>query len=132
MYDDRQTRRYYRRYYRQGYRSPMSGLAGGIVLIGLALAFLIGRGDFFLPIFFVALAFSVLIGSLSSYNRWGIYGGLQGFAWMLGLAFCFLFGFWPWILFVAGISIILGVLIQPIVYGLLGAGLLGAWQQRQQ
>ena len=52
-------------YYR---RNTFSSISGGIVLIGLALAFLLGRGSFFLPIFFVALAFSALLGSLSSGN----------------------------------------------------------------
>src|SRR3989440_9521790 len=88
--------------------NTFSSISGGIVLIGLALAVLLGRGDFFLPIFFVALAFAALFGSLSSGNPRAVYGGLQGFFWLLGLAFCFLVGFWPWILVVAGISVILG------------------------
>ena len=116
-------------YYR---RNTFSSISGGIVLIGLALAFLLGRGSFFLPIFFVALAFSALFGSLSSGNPRAVYGGLQGFFWLLGLAFCFLVGFWPWILVVAGISIILGALIQPILAGLLGIGFIAAMQSNRQ
>ncbi len=111
--------------YRQ--QNPLRGLAGGIFLIGLALAFFIGHGSFFLSILFVALAFSSLIGSLSTFNPRGAYGGLQGFIWLLGLAILFLpgVGFWPWILVLCGISAILGVLARPIMAGLLGIGILG-------
>lgn len=124
MYDRR-----YRRYYRRRNRGPLSGFAGGIVLIGLAFAFLIGHGGFFLPVFFLALAIAALLGSLSSFSRGGVYGGFQGFVWLAGLAFCFLFGFWPWILIVAGISVILGALYVPIMGGLLGLGFLAANRQ---
>ncbi len=108
-------------------QNPLRGLAGGIFLIGLALAFFIGHGSFFLPILFVALAFSSLVGSLSTFNPRGAYGGLQGFIWLLGLAILFLpgVGFWPWILVLCGISAILGVLARPIMAGLLGIGILG-------
>ena len=116
-------------YYRRNF---FSSISGGIVLIGLALAFLLGRGEFSLPIFFVALAFSALFGSLSSGNPRAVYGGIQGFIWLLGLAFCFYFTFWPWILVVAGISIILGALIQPILAGLLGIGFIAAMQSNRQ
>lgn len=123
MYDRR-----YRRYYRRRNRGPLSGLAGGVVLIGLAFAFLIGHGGFFLPVFFLALAISALLGSLGSFSRGAVYGGFQGFVWLAGLAFCFLVGFWPWILVVAGISAILGALYVPIMGGLLGLGFLAANQ----
>jgi hypothetical protein len=39
----------------------------------------------------------------------------------MGLALCFLIGFWPWILLPVGISIILGALYSPITSGLPGA-----------
>src|SRR6202165_5919892 len=77
-------------YYRCNF---FSSISGGIVLIGLALAFLLGRGEFSLPLFFVALPFSLLLGSLSSGNPRAVYGGIQGFIWLLGLAFCFYFTF---------------------------------------
>ena len=113
-------------------RNVLRSLTGGIVLIGLALAFLIGRGGFFLPIFFVFLAFSTLIGSISSGNPRGVYGGIQGFVWLLGLALMFIIGFWPWVLIVAGISAILGALAQPILAGLLGLGIFAATRNNQQ
>jgi hypothetical protein len=55
---------------------------------------------------------------------------------LLGLALCFAIGFWPWILLVAAVSVILGALIRPIIAGLLGLGIFGlasmANRQRQQ
>jgi hypothetical protein len=115
-------------------RSMTSGISGALVLIGLFLAFIFG--GFNLPIFFVALAFASLIGSFGSLNPRGVYGGIQGFVWLLGLALCFAIGFWPWILLVAAVSVILGALIRPIIAGLLGLGIFGlasmANRQRQQ
>lgn len=118
--------------YRQ--QNPLRGLSVGIFLIGLALAFFTGQGSFFLSIFFVALAFSALVGSLSTFNPRGVYSGLQGFIWLLGLAILFLpgVGFWPWILVLCGISVILGVLARPIMAGLLGIGILGATSMANQ
>jgi hypothetical protein len=78
MYDDR----YYRRQMRHRYRNPMGGLAVGIFIIGLAFAFYFSNtfgGNLFLPILFAGLAFVSLLGSASSGNPQGIYGGLQGF-----------------------------------------------------
>lgn len=105
-------------------RNVFGSLSGGIFLLFLALAFII-KG-FFLPIMFVGLAFAALIGSLSSLNPRGAYGGIQGFIWMMGLAFCFAFGFWPWVLVVAAVSVILGALAGPIIAALIGLGLAGA------
>ncbi len=112
--------------YRQ--RNSLGGLTGGIFLIGLALAFFIGGGHFFLSILFATLAFCSLFGSLATLNPRGFYGGLQGFVWLLGLGILFLpgVGFWPWILVLCGISAILGVLARPIMTGILGIGILGA------
>ncbi len=112
--------------YRQ--RNSLGGLTGGIFLIGLALAFFIGGGHFFLSILFATLAFCSLFGSLATLNPRGFYGGLQGFIWLLGLGILFLpgVGFWPWILVLCGISAILGVLARPIMTGMLGIGILGA------
>lgn len=109
--------------YRQ--RNPLRAMTAGIFLIGLAIAFFVG-GNLFLPILFVALAFTSLIGSIASFRPNGIYSGLYGFVWMLGLAFCFLVGFWPWILVVAGVSIILAALRVPIMAAILGLGIAGA------
>src|SRR5713226_215737 len=106
-------------YRRNPVRAVTIGLTGGIILIGLAVAFLSGH---FLPVFFIALAIASLLGSIGSLRQNGIYGGLHSFVWLLGLAFCFAFGFWPWILFVVGASIILGALRVPIMAAFAGTG----------
>jgi hypothetical protein len=115
-------------------RSITGSISGAVVLIGLALAF--AFGGFNLPIFFVALAFAALIGSLSTMNPKSAYGGIQGFVWLLGLAFCFAVGWWPWILVVCAASLVVGALIQPIMGWLIGLGIAGAQptfgQQPQQ
>jgi len=106
---------------RRRYRNPMGGLAVGIFIIGLAFAFYFSStfsGNLFLPILFAGLAFVSLFGSASSGHSQGIYGGLQGFTWLMGLALCFLIGFWPWILLPLGVSIILGALYKPITTGI--------------
>jgi hypothetical protein len=131
MYDDRYSRRYYRR----RYRNPLGGIGAGLLIIALAFAFAFSgsfSGHLFLPILFVGLAFCSLLGSASSLNPRGLYGGLQGFVWCLGLALCFLVGFWPWILLPVGVSIILGTLLVPITNGLASTGFLGAMQPNQQ
>ncbi len=109
--------------------SATGGIAGGIVLIGLALAFLIG-GGFNLPIFFVALAFASLVGSMSSRNPQGLYGGIQGFFWLMALAVFFITNSWIVFLFAAGISAILGTLARPIMAGLGSMAFFGTTQQR--
>ncbi|HEY6286624.1 MAG TPA: hypothetical protein VIX20_13250 [Ktedonobacteraceae bacterium] len=119
MYDDRYTRRYNRRMNR--YRNPMRGIATGIFFIFLAFAIYFSNtfnSDLFLPIFFAGLALVSLIGAASSGNPRGIYGGLYPFVWLMGLALCFLIGFWPWILLPIGVCMILGALYNPITTGL--------------
>ena len=118
-------------------QNPMRAISGGIFLIGLAFAFIIG-GHFFLPLLFVALAVCSLFGTLSTFRPGAIYGGLQSFIWLLGLAFLFLTDWWwPGILFIIGISAIVGALARPIMTGIFGAGVMGAatmanWQPPQQ
>jgi hypothetical protein len=122
MYDDRYSRRYNRRLNR--YRNPMRGLAGGILIIGLAFAFFFSTtvGWNFLAILFTVLAFVSLISAASSGNPRAFYGGLYPFVWLLGLALCFLIGFWPWILLPVGACMILGALYNPITTGLSSSG----------
>jgi len=118
--------------YRQ--RNSLGGLTGGIFLIGLAIAIFFSGGHFFLSILFAALALCSLIGSLATLNPRALYGGLQGFVWLLGLGILFLpgVGFWPWILVLCGISAILGVLIRPIMAGILGIGILSTASMANQ
>lgn len=95
MYDDRYVRRQaraYRRQMRRGYRSGLGGLAGGFFFIGLALAFALSNwfgGSGFLFFLFAGLACCSLFGSASSMNPRGLYGGIQGFVWLMGLAILF-------------------------------------------
>ena len=114
-------RRAYRRMYRR--QNPLRGLAGGLFILFLLLAFLIGRGGLFLPLLFVGLAACVLIASWSTFHPRGIYSGLVGAMWLLGLALCFALGFWPWILLPVALSMILGALFRPIT-GVLGPAFL--------
>lgn len=137
MYDDRYARRQaraYRRQMRRGYRNSLGGLACGAFFIGLALAFALSHslaGHGFLFFLFAGLAFCSLLGSASSMNPRGLYGGLQSFVWLMGLAFLFVIGFWPWILVLIGISAILGSLVAPITAGLMGLGIYAATQGNQ-
>ena len=136
MYDDRYTRRQarhqerdYRRQMRYGYRNPMRGVAAGLFIIGLAFAFYFSNvfnGNLFLPIFFAGLAFVSLLGAASSGHPRAIYGGLQSFFWLMGLALCFLIGFWPWILLPVGVSLILGAFYSPITSGIQYSGFMAA------
>lgn len=120
--------RYRNRAYRRG---PLRGFASLIFIVFLFFAFLSG-GHFFLPLLFVGLAFAALFGSVSTLNPRGLYGGIQGFIWMLGLALCFAIGFWPWILLPIIVSAFLGVLIRPIMAVLLGLGIFGAINMMNQ
>src|SRR5579863_3988485 len=115
----------YRGYRNRARRS--GGISGAIILIGIALAFVFGAGGFFLPIFFVFLAFSMVVGSLSSLNPGRIYGTLIGAMWMIILAIFFLtdFHFWPIFLIGAALCAILVALRGPIMAALLGMGLFG-------
>src|SRR5215470_7194522 len=139
MYDNRSERRYNRRMNR--YQNPMRGIAAGIFFIFLAFAFYLSNtfdSNLFLPILFAGLALCSLAGAASSGNPRGIYGGLYPFVWLMGLALCFLIGFWPWILLPIGVSLIIGALYNPITTGLSNAGFMAnqpppqAYQPYQQ
>jgi hypothetical protein len=108
--------------------STTRGIAGGIFLIGLALAFIFG--DFNLPIFFVALAFSTLVGSMGSRNPRRIYGGFYGFFWLMALAVFFMTGSWIVFLLAAGISAILGAMAGQIIASLGSMTFFGTAQQQ--
>ena len=113
---------------RNRYRGPGRRLGGLIIFVIIMIA-IFGGGfgsHFFLPLIMVVLAFSTLIGSVFSLNPRGIYGGVQGFIWFMGLALCFAIGFWPWILLPLVISALLGILARPIIAALLGLGIFSA------
>lgn len=113
-------------------RNSFGGLSGGIVLLGLALAFVFGHGSFFLPIFFIGLAFSILVGALASGNPRSMYGAFYGFLWMIILAVFFLTNWWVVFLIGAAISAILGALARPLLAALLGIGIFGAANMANQ
>jgi hypothetical protein len=113
-------------------RSSFGGLAGGIAILGVALAFVFGFGGFNLPVFFVALAFSILVGSLATLNPRRIYGALYGFFWMLILALFFITHSWIVFLIGAAISVILSSLARPLLAMLLGLGIFGAVNMANQ
>lgn len=101
------------------YRNPLRAATGGIFLIGMAIAFAISGqfgGHWFLPILFITLALTSLIGSLN-FNRQGVYSGSYGFVWLLMLALFFITGSWLWFLVGAGLSAILGSLWRPMIRG---------------
>jgi hypothetical protein len=127
---ERDQRRAQRRYSR--YQNPIRGLGGAIFLIILIFAFAWPHsfaGPGFLVLLFVGLAFLTLFGSVSSMNRNAIYSGFYGFVWLLGLALCFLIGFWPWILLPVVVSMVLGTLAKPLMAGIAGSSFLGNQQQ---
>jgi len=113
-------------------RSSFGGLAGGLAILAVALAFVFGNGSFDLPVFFVVLAFSILVGSLATLNPRRIYGALYGFFWMLILALFFITGSWIVFLLGAAISVILGSLARPLLALLLGMGIFSAANMMNQ
>ncbi len=106
-------------YRRNPWRRSLGGMSGGVFLIGMAIAFITGA---WLPVLFVTLAVTSLLGAASSGNPNGLYGGLYSFLWLAGLALCFVVGFWPWILIIVGLSAILGAMRNAIMATILGAG----------
>ena len=82
----------------------------GMFLIGVTFAFYFSKtfgGNLFLPILFAGLAFVSLFSAASTGSLRGIYIGLYLFVCLLGLALCFLIGFWPWFLVIPGMSLII-------------------------
>jgi len=108
---------------RDSVRSIASGISGAIVLLGLALAFALG--GFNLPVFFVALAFAVLVGSFGSLNPRGVFGALYGFFGLLILALYFATHSWLWFLVGAAIATLLSALAKPITALILSIGIFG-------
>jgi hypothetical protein len=111
-------------------QSIAGGITAAIILLGLVLAF--AFGGFNLPIFFVALAVAIFVGSVSTLNPQRIYGGIFGAMWLLILALFFITGSWLWFLVGAAISALLGSLARVIIAGLLANGLFGMMKQPQQ
>ncbi len=124
-------------YQRNPMRSVFQGLAGGIFLIGLAIAIWISsqiNGDLFLPIFFWALAGSALFGSLGSLKPKDMFGGISGFVFLAGMGVLFLPGisFWPGILILLGITAIVSAIARPLMIALFGVGVMGVTMMNRQ
>jgi hypothetical protein len=101
------------------WRKSLSGMSGGVFMIGLAIAFVTGA---WLPVLLITIGVTSLLGAASSGNANGVYGGLHCFIWLAGLGICFAFGFWPWILVVVGLSSILGAMRNAIMEAIVGVG----------
>jgi hypothetical protein len=136
MYDPNGPRREQRRYYRaqRRYGNSLRGVGTALFLVALVIGFSLDHNfdGAFLIMLFVGLAFLSLFSSASSLHRHGIYGGLHGFVWCLGLALCFWIGFWPWILLPVAATLLLGSLFNPIMMGLSNSSFLTASPMQQQ
>lgn len=95
-------------------RSSLYGaLSGGLLLIGIGLIFLLNLN--FFPAILAVLGLSSIVAGLATGRGWY---GLQGGLWLIGLFFLFQFDiFWPGILILVGISILLGALSRPMLQG---------------
>ena len=81
-------------------------LSGGILLIGLGVLFLTGRG--FWPWILVVIAFAQLPTLMAQKKGWMAW---QGFFWLMGMAVLFASGrFWPGILILLGVTALIGAL----------------------
>ncbi len=110
--------------------STTGGLTSAIILIGLVLAFTIH--PFNLPIFFVAIAIAIFVGSLTTLNPQRISGAIFGSMWMLILALYFVTHAWILFLVGAALSALLGTFFRVIVAWLIATGAFGLSAQTQQ
>jgi hypothetical protein len=91
------------------HKSGLEGASAGIILIGIGLIFLLNI-DFF-PAILVVVGLASLPGSLAQKGLWA---GLQGAVWLIGLAILFATDrLWPGILILIGLSMIGGALVRP-------------------
>lgn len=111
--------------------SIFGALSGVIFFFGLAIA--IAFSGHFWAILLATLAVTSLVGTLSSPNVQAIYGGFQGFVFLLGLAVLALTGWWwPGIFVLLGISTLLGALNVTSVANLLGLSFLTRASRKPQ
>jgi hypothetical protein len=91
------------------HKSRLEGASVGIILIGVGLIFLLNI-DFF-PAILVVVGLASLPGSLANEGLWA---GIQGAVWLIGLAILFATDkLWPGILILIGLSMIGGALVRP-------------------
>lgn len=90
-------------------KGKLEGASGAIILIGIGLIFLLDIG-FWPWILFVVAAPAVLSGIAEG----GLWAGLQGGVWLLGIGvLALLNAWWPGILIVIGLSMLVGALATP-------------------
>lgn len=108
---------------RHAWRSITGGMAAIYVLLGLALAFMYQNGDFFLPIFLFALAFSTLTATLGPLKFKHMFNGMQGALWLVALGLSFLpsMGGFIWIFVALAITILLHAVLKPFVQSIVAA-----------
>jgi len=94
-------------------KSRLDNAGGAFVLIGLGVIFLLGLG--FWPWILFVVAVPTLLSGLSSGKPWD---GVQGAVWLVGFGVIALLGiWWPGILILAGISILIGMIEPPQLLG---------------
>ncbi len=95
-------------------RSRLYGtLSGGMFLIGLGLIFLLQMP--FFPTILAVIGLSSLLAGLATGRGWH---GIQGGVWLVGLFFLFYYNiFWPGILILLGVSLLIGALTRPMLRG---------------
>lgn len=90
-------------------KNTLDTMTGGIILIGIGLIFLLEL-DFFPTILFV-LGLAIMPSAIA---REGTCSGLQGSLWLIGIGTLFALDiFWPGILILIGLSVILGAFAKP-------------------
>ena len=90
-------------------KDAFHGMTGGIILIGIGIIFL-ANIDFF-PAILVVIGLASLPESVAQKGFWA---GIQSAVWLIGIAALFAFDiFWPGILILAGLSMLVGGLVRP-------------------
>jgi hypothetical protein len=102
-------------------QKSFGGLTGAIFIIGLIATF--AFGGFNLPIFFATLAFCSLFGSISSNNSGALYGGYNGFVWLMALALFFVFNTWLVFLLAILLMMFMGQIVPTLMNTLSNVGL---------
>lgn len=90
-------------------KGKLEGASGAIILIGIGLIFLLDI-SFWPWILFVVAAPAVLSGIAEG----GLWAGLQGGVWLIGIGvLALLDAWWPGILILIGLSMLVGALATP-------------------
>jgi hypothetical protein len=90
-------------------KDTMGGVSAGIMLVGIGIIFLAGIDIF--PWILAVIGLASLPGSVA---KDGLWAGLQGAVWLIGLAVLFALDIiWPGILILIGLSILAGAIKRP-------------------